>query len=163
MSMYPIIGQIILWPGASLPNGWLPCDGRTLLISNYPILFQVLSNRFGGDGVSTFSLPDLRGRVPVGVGQGSGLTDRLLAATGGEERHVLTLPEMPEHQHSYWYTDAVSTIDVDIGADATVNGVSTSSWNTGAAGGGQPHNNMPPFLVMQFIIAARGGGVPVGV
>lgn len=94
-------GTILMWPTSSAPTGYLLCNGSAISRSTYAALFAVIGTTYGtGDGSTTFNLPDLRGRVPVGTGQGSGLTNRALAATGGEESHTLTTSEMPSHTHT---------------------------------------------------------------
>ena len=92
-------GAIILWPLNRIPLGWHLCDGSLLNINEYQLLYALLGKKYGGDGVTNFALPDLRGRVPIGSGQGPNLTPRVLAQTGGQGAHTLTLAEMPAHIH----------------------------------------------------------------
>lgn len=145
------IGSVIDWPGGTLPEGWLNCDGASLSAADYPDLFAALGYTWGGSG-DNFNLPDLRGRSVVGAGQGAGLTNRVLAATGGEETHQLTTPEIPSHIHSIAGLYLGPT-QAGTGANAWVyNGAQTK--NTLSTGGGGAHNNMPPFAVVNKIILA---------
>lgn len=142
------VGTVTMFGGASAPSGWLRCDGSTVSRSTYGALFAVLGTTYGpGDGATTFALPDLRGRAPIGAGQGSGLTNRTLGANLGEETHVLTEAEMPSHNHTYdtkHYTGPSPSIG---GGEAGFGPVNTSS-----TGGNAPHNTMQPSLAVTFII-----------
>lgn len=145
------VGTITPYGGAEAPAGWLLCNGQAVSRTNYAALFAVVGATFGpGDNVTTFNLPDLRGRMPIGAGQGAGLTDRVRGAKGGEERHLQTINEMPAHHHA-------------IGAQATYKGITESGGayfpaapgaNTTDVGGGQPFNVMNPFQVVNYIIKA---------
>ncbi len=95
----PFLGEIEIFGFNFAPRGWAQCNGQLLPINQYQALFSLLGTSFGGDGVRTFALPDLRGRVAVGQGQGNGLTQRPLGATGGEETHTLSTAEVPAHNH----------------------------------------------------------------
>ena len=95
----PLIGEIRLFAGNFAPRGWALCDGQLLAINQRQALFSILGTMYGGDGRTTFGLPDLRGRVPVHAGEGPGLTKRSLGQKGGAETHVLTVHEMPSHAH----------------------------------------------------------------
>lgn len=149
-------GTIITYAGkpASLPAGWLPCEGQLVDVKKYKDLFAALGTLYGGDGTSKFALPDLRGRVVVGAGQGASLSGRPVGQTGGEESHTLTVGEIPSHSH-------VQTIDDPNGPQGGPNqsGVGGNGNNPGIpvgstrpAGGGGAHNTMPPFLVLTFLI-----------
>lgn len=98
-SQQPYIGEIRLFAGNFAPSGWFFCDGSLLPISEYDTLFYVIGTTYGGDGQSTFALPDLRGRVPIGMGQGTGLTNHVLGEIGGQETITLTTANMPQHNH----------------------------------------------------------------
>jgi microcystin-dependent protein len=161
------IGEIRIFPYATVPSGWLSCDGQSLAIGSYPDLFSVVGTRYGGDGVASFNLPDLRGRVPVGPGQGPGLTSRNLGESGGVEAETLALAEVPSHTHSFRAGSANGITDrpggsvfardpaamPEFGAVADAN---LASGAVASAGGGQPHNNMQPFLTVTYLIAYQG-------
>jgi microcystin-dependent protein len=142
-------GTVVAFVGTDVPDGWLPCDGSPVSRSLYPALFSAISTAWGsGDGSTTFNLPDLRGRGPIGAGQGAGLTNRTLAQIGGEEAHTLTVDQMPAHRHS-----VTSVVWEGPG------GWSGGGWasdplavDTTSVGGSQPHNTMQPFAVVNFII-----------
>lgn len=140
-------GAVVSFAGSSAPTGWLICNGAAISRSTYAALFAILGTTFGaGDGSTTFSLPDLRGRVPVGAGAGSGLTNRVLGATGGEENHTLTTDEMPAHTHPIGFIPLEGT------GGSTGTRAYPGSANTGSTGGDDPHNNMQPFIVLNTII-----------
>jgi microcystin-dependent protein len=163
----PYLGEIRIHAGSYAPSGWAFCDGQLLSTSTYSRLFQVLGTRFGGDGVSTFALPDLRGRAPIKPGQGVGLTNRQLGDTLGVETVTLSLSQMASHTHAVRAnsgngstdtpTDAMlarnpsavpqfgPTADVNLAANAIT-----------ASGGDGSHNNMQPYLVLSYIIAIQG-------
>ena len=143
-------GAILQFAGSSAPANWLLCDGALVSRTTYATLFGVVGTTYGaGDGSTTFKLPDLRGRVPIGAGQGSGLTSRVIAATGGAETHTLTENEMPSHTHT-----------ISMGSNTGFNnqfafpGINTilGTDETNPTGGDAPHNNMQPFLVVNHII-----------
>ncbi len=140
------VGCSVEWnTTAAAPTGWFKEDGSAVSRVTYVDLFNVIGTQFGiGDGVNTFNLPDSRGRGTIGDGTGSGLTPRVVAATGGEESHVLTVPEIPAHTHSYNNLGATHS--------STGFGNSGGAATTGSTGGGGAHNNMQPFLVKGKII-----------
>jgi microcystin-dependent protein len=132
------------------------CDGAELLAAEYADLFTAIGTTYGvGQAAGSFKLPDLRGRAPIGAGQGDGLTDRVIGAAGGEETHQLTIDEMPYHEHA-WENSFYSLVRVSgsggegigSGSEDYSNLRSTGSFQ----GGDQPHNNMQPFLVVNYII-----------
>lgn len=145
------IGSIKLWGSASIPTGWLALDGASLLRATYSTLFGVLGTTWGSADGTHFTLPDLRGRAPIGVGTGSGLSARALAATGGEETHLLTTPEMPAHTHANTFAGHSTTGGSTGYSEAAP---TTPSLNTGSTGGGGAHNNMQPFAAINFIVRA---------
>lgn len=152
------VGRITMHGGGAAPSGWLVCDGSAVSRSTYAGLFSVLGTTWGaGDGTTTFNLPDLRGRTPIGAGQGSGLTNRTLGQAGGEEAHSLTVNELPSHTHEFfssWGDTGYQVISPasDLGRRKPHPDDNTTQYPTEATGGGQTHNNMPPFAVVQFII-----------
>ena len=97
--MEPFIGQLMLFGGNFAPRGWAMCDGQLLPIAQYSALFSILGTTYGGDGRTTFALPDLRGRVPMGFGHGPGLSAHGLGSKGGEENVTLTTSQIPSHSH----------------------------------------------------------------
>ncbi len=162
----PYIGQIQTFGFNFAPRGWALCNGQFLPISSNSALFSLLGTIYGGDGRTTFGLPDLRGRFPMHFGDGPSTVNRPIGQTGGAETHTLSASEMPSHSHSVSVTPDVGNQASPVGAiQATANdGESNYSTNTanavasnpGNAGGGLAHNNMPPFLVINFSIALVG-------
>jgi microcystin-dependent protein len=149
-------GTILPYSGVSAPYGYLFCDGSAIPRSAYGVLFGVISTRYGaGDGSTTFNVPDLRGRMPIGSQSGT----FSLGAVGGEINHTLSVAELPAHTHGSRYDqrtpNMVDTIcsGSEIGG-APVPGDIYSEWDfpTTSTGGNQPHNNMPPYLTINFII-----------
>jgi microcystin-dependent protein len=162
----PFIGQITLFAGNFAPRGWAFCDGQELSIAQNTALFSILGTTYGGNGQTTFRLPDLRGRVPVHEGQGPGLTNRSLGETGGGEQMQLEVSHMPAHVHPIraTTTTATSTIPTNrvLAAPPGTNIYGTNA-NTPMAGGmsrpvggGQHHNNMQPWQCINYIIALEG-------
>jgi len=142
-------GVIMAFAGTSEPSGWLICDGRGVSRSTYADLFNVIGTTYGtGDGSTTFNLPNLAGRVPLGRDSGDSDFDSM-GETGGEKKHTLTTDEMPSHNH---------VVDVRFGGDETGSGTlqgaatTTSSLTTKNTGGGNPHNSLQPYIVLNFII-----------
>jgi microcystin-dependent protein len=164
----PYIGEIRMFAGNFAPLGWAFCDGTLLAISQNEALFNLIGTTYGGDGESTFALPDLRGRIPVHAGQGPGLTQRIFAESGGAETVTLTPNQMPSHSHSLLATanPAMSSSTafgslLAVTADTPIYGapVPAGQMNNAAvqpAGGTQPHDNMAPSLCVSFIIALEG-------
>lgn len=162
-------GAILQFAGSSAPANWLLCDGSLVSRTTYANLFAAISTTYGaGDGSTTFKLPDLRGRVPVGAGQGSGLTNRTLASTSGAETHTLSTSEIPSHSHTgKVYLNAHGTVSAisDSTLGTTINHENnghtvntTTSYDLSGVtrgnntGGGGSHNNMQPYLVVNHII-----------
>jgi microcystin-dependent protein len=142
-------GAILQFAGSSAPANWLLCDGSLVSRTTYATLFGVVGTNYGaGDGSTTFKLPDMRGRVPIGAGQGSSLTNRVIAATGGAETHTLLESEMPSHTHDLPLQSVGPAGGGFLsGYPSTGSGIVSSS-----KGGDAPHNNMQPFLVVNHII-----------
>ena len=163
----PFVAEIRLVGFNFPPKGWATCDGQLLPISQNTALFSLLGTNFGGDGKSTFGLPNLDGSFPVGQGQGQGLTDRFIGESGGAEAVTLIDSEIPFHQHMIQALDAVGDNPVPIG-NTLARYPGAYQQNTSAnlnpmalqqlapAGGSQPHNNMQPYLTMLYIIAMQG-------
>lgn len=139
--------------GPVVPTGWLTCDGAAVSRASFSGLFAAIGTTWGvGDGTTTFNLPDLRGRVPIGAGVGTGLSSRTLAALLGEETHALTVAETPAHTHTPLAGGAFVTNPGFGGfgliAGAVINPTDTLSFS----GGNAAHNNMPPSAVIQWVI-----------
>lgn len=163
----PFLGELALFGFNFAPVGWAQCNGQLLTISSNSALFALLGTTYGGNGVNTFALPDLRGRVPLGMGQGSGLTSRTLGETGGAESRALGVSEMPSHTHGVYVSNALGTADSPEGAFPARNPAGIPSFGaTGTvlggagqiawSGGGLPHGNVPPYQVLNWCIATQG-------
>jgi microcystin-dependent protein len=142
------VATMVDFAASSPPTGWLLCDGAAISRTTYASLFAVIGVAHGvGDGSTTFNVPDMRGRASIGTGTGAGLTTRALGDSGGEETHVLTIPEMPAHTH------ALNPITTDSGGAITVAEDSgTGAGETATTGGGAAHNTMMPFRAVTKII-----------
>ena len=167
----PFLAEIRIFTGGFAPKGWALCDGQLMSISQNTALFSLLGTTYGGNGTSNFALPNLQGCAPMQAGQGPGLSLRDLGETAGEQTVTLLQTEMPAHSHT-----AVAAPGTGISASPTANAwasglktgpalyqpsdntnnVQMSPFGTSIAGGSQPHNNMPPFLGLTFIIALQG-------
>lgn len=172
----PFVAEIRMFAGNFAPKGWATCDGQLLPISQNTALFSLLGTFYGGDGKSTFALPNLAGSSPIGVGQGPGLTDRFLGEVGGTQSVTLLTSEMPFHNHNWGGSFNVGDVpkgqnDVVITQASsgqpyqTVSNANLTNLNPQAlsiAGNNQPHNNMMPFLAVFFIIAMQGIFPPRG-
>jgi microcystin-dependent protein len=161
------VGDIVAVPYNFAPLGWALCNGQILPISQNTALFSLLGTQFGGDGKSTFALPDLRGRIAIGQGQGPGLQPYFVGEQGGEETHTLTVAEMAAHTHTAFADSAAGTsgrpgllLPARNAAGIPIYGpgptVGMSPAMVGISGGGQPHENRPPYLGMNYIIALQG-------
>jgi len=158
----PYVGEIRMFAGNFAPAGWMFCEGQLLPISENEILFQLIGTTYGGDGQSTFALPDLRGRIPLH--QGSGF---ILAETGGAEQITLTVSQIPSHTHAF-LAAATAGDQVSPGGLLSANSFNVTPYindvangNMSAAaispvGGSQPHNNFQPYLCVDFIISLFG-------
>jgi microcystin-dependent protein len=163
----PLLGQISMFAGNFAPRGWALCDGRLLLISQYTQLYSVLGTTYGGDGRTTFALPDLRGRAPIHEGQGPGLSDKRLGQRGGAEQVILQVSNLPSHTHSLNASTATGTSNVPTGnvhADtsvfdkeyATTANTAMSGTAIGNTGGNIPVSIVQPYLTITYIIALQG-------
>jgi microcystin-dependent protein len=150
------IGEIRMFAGNFAPREWAFCDGRLMPISQYQALYSILGTTYGGDGRTDFALPDLRGRVPLHPGSGPGLTERRLGEEGGSEQVTLSEAEIPGHSHGVTAAGDGQTVRSlsYFGTQTEVPQQTTGV--TDPTGGGQPHDNMPPFQAVNFIIAIQG-------
>jgi microcystin-dependent protein len=160
----PYVGEIRMFAGNFAPAGWMFCEGQLLPISENETLFQLIGTTYGGDGESTFALPDLRGRIPIHQGN-----SYILAETGGAEEVTLTVNQIPAHSHA-----ALGSANTGTGTQPANNvlsnlvGASSAGYGTdspqtnmspqsiGPVGGSQPHNNFQPYLCVDFIISLFG-------
>ncbi|SFT87514.1 Microcystin-dependent protein [Lishizhenia tianjinensis] len=179
--MEPFIGQIIMFGGNFAPRGWAFCDGQILPIATNQVLYSILGNEFGGDGRTTFALPDLRGRAPIGPRTGPGLSTYCIGEKGGVEDVTLNIQQMPSHSHMAQTTadlNGQSTPgDEDVLSPEVVlasgSGTSSEIYSSSPAntkmgnsisatttlansGGSQSHENMQPYLAVNYIIAIDG-------
>ena len=170
--MEPLIGTIIMFAGNFAPRGWAFCHGQLLAIAQNTALFSILGTTYGGNGQTTFALPDLRGRVPMQQGQGPGLSPRSLGEQGGVETVTLLQTQMPAHNHVVnasggdgSATSPQGNFNATTYDPNTLNPLnsygnsSNTTMNTstiGITGGSQPHSNIQPFTCINFIIALEG-------
>lgn len=168
--MDPFIGQLLLVCFNYAPQGWMFCDGSLLPIAQYQALFSLLGTTYGGNGTTTFALPDLRGRVPVGAklsGGATPLTAYQMGETGGSEAVTLTTPEIPAHNHMVITNDSSESLNVSsnhyLGGGSRTTIYADQPGSTmlapnaiSVAGGSQPHDNMQPYLGLNWIIAVNG-------
>ncbi|MCU0296141.1 MAG: tail fiber protein [Candidatus Nanopelagicales bacterium] len=159
----PYVGEIRMFAGNFAPDGWQFCEGQLLPISENETLFQLIGTTYGGDGQSTFALPDLRGRIPIHQGNGF-----VLAETGGAETVTLTNSQVPPHTHALRANSAAATSAA--GPTGVLAATTTPIYGTGVTpdrpmaanaipdfvGGSQPHENMAPYLAVSFIISLFG-------
>jgi microcystin-dependent protein len=169
------IGQVMLFAGNFVPVGYVACDGQTLSIDDFQILYSLLGTHYGGDGSTTFCVPDLRGRIPIGAGQGAALTPRILGETGGEAAVTLAVANLPSHSHTLFGINSTATravpgqstmfgngIDGDIMpyndvmlAMGMIGSFSDKSI-TLSDGPGTAHENRMPGVGLQYIMAVDG-------
>jgi microcystin-dependent protein len=162
--MDPIMGTIILFAGNFAPKGWLFCDGSILSIAQNTALFSILGTTYGGNGTTTFALPDLRGRVPMQQGAGPGLLPRTLGETVGTETVTLLQTNLPAHTHTLLVSSNSANDDIPEGQalasgqfyDPAAPSVPLHPATVGVTGGSQPINNMQPSLALNYIIATEG-------
>jgi len=157
----PYVGEIRIFAGNFAPAGWMFCEGQLLPISENETLFQLIGTTYGGDGQSTFALPDLRGRLPLHQGGGF-----ILAETGGVETVTLTVSQIPAHGHPFLASSSASDSTNPQGAllgtpvasifNAGTNPVQMNAQAITPTGGSQPHNNFQPYLCLDFIISLFG-------
>jgi microcystin-dependent protein len=171
MAQEGFIGEIRMFAGNFAPRNWALCDGQLLPISSNTALFSILGTTYGGDGRTTFALPDLRGRAPIHAGQGPGLSPRYLGQRGGAETVVLTSNQMPSHNHmaqinadstvatsdrpqnTFPARNAAATPQYGENVNSTLN---ITAISVGNAGGGQAHPNMQPYVTINYIICLVG-------
>jgi microcystin-dependent protein len=158
----PYVGEIRMFAGNFAPAGWMFCEGQLLPISENETLFQLIGTTYGGDGESTFALPDLRGRLPMHFGN-----EFILAETGGAEEITLTVNQMAAHTHPFLVSTASATqsaplnslpgnsISIDLFLEDTAT-LALSPSSIGSVGGSQPHTNFQPYLCVDFIISLFG-------
>lgn len=161
MPAEPFLGEISLFAGNFAPRGYALCQGQLLPIAQNTALFSILGTTYGGNGQTTFALPDLRGRAPIGQGQGPGLSSITLGQVGGEENHPLTVNELAPHSHPIGATNGAAASSrpagrVDAGGGAYADTADAQKQVDPPVGGGQPHNNMPPYLGLNYCIALEG-------
>lgn len=158
----PYVGEIRMFAGNFAPAGWMLCEGQLLPISEYETLFQLIGTTYGGDGQSTFALPDLRGRLPLHQGNGF-----VLAETGGVEEVTLTVSQIPSHSHPFLASTSISNqsspanavVAQSSSADLYIEDTPTTNLAANSispTGGSQPHTNFQPYLCVNFIISLFG-------
>ena len=165
----PFVAEIRIFPFNFAPKGWAFCDGQLMPLSQNTALFALLGTTYGGDGKSTFALPDLQGNSAMHPGQGQGLSQRFLGEMGGSETVTLLESEMPAHQHTANALGVVSTTAAPSTQTALARSVNGSAYAAGGgalqqlafealppAGGSLPHNNLQPYLTLNYCIALQG-------
>ncbi|HEX9046133.1 MAG TPA: tail fiber protein [Verrucomicrobiae bacterium] len=166
------VGEIRVVPFNFAPSGWAFCNGQLIPISQNTALFSLLGTTYGGNGVSNFALPNFQGSAPICVGQGNGLSPYSLGQTGGEAQVTLLTSHLPSHSHAAagnpgngdwntptnnaWAQPHLGKTPINLYSDTPGAGLAMNALALALAGGGQPHNNMPPFLTLNFIIALTG-------
>ena len=169
----PFLAEIRIFPFNFPPIGWAFCDGQLLPIAQNTALFNLLHTTYGGDGVTTFGLPNLQGSVPMHPGQGPGLSQHDLGERGGTDAVALSEAQMPAHTHALFAAPNAALVKLP-GANVAMarsrnasayqdtpgNLVTMNPAAIGVAGGGLPHNNMQPYLTLRFCIALQGVNPP---
>ena len=165
--MDPFVAEIRIFPFNFAPKGWAFCDGQLLPLSQNTALFSLLGTTYGGDGKSNFALPNFQGNAPMHPGQGPGLSLHDLGETSGSETVTLLESEIPSHSHA-WMASKGDGNDTNVNGELFAKGIGIGMYATpGAltqldpnmltpAGGDQPHNNMQPYLTLNFCIALQG-------
>ena len=162
----PFVGEIRMFGGNFAPAGWAFCNGAVMAIDQNDTLFNLIGTTYGGDGQSTFALPDLQGRVPIHMGQGAGLSSYTIGEQGGTETVTLTTNQIPSHGHlamgqsangnqpapggGVWASSSLNQY-ANVAADTNMNAA-----NIGMDGGSQPHENIMPYLCVSFILSLFG-------
>lgn len=173
--MDPFLGEIRMVGWNFAPNGWALCNGQLIAISQNPALFSLLGTYYGGDGIQTFALPNLQGRVPIHQGNGIGLSPYVIGSNGGNENVTLLSTQIPAHNHLMGVSNLPGSVanptnailaqgNSGTGREAVAvsDYVSTAATGTltptaiSITGGSQPHNNIQPYLCINFIIALQG-------
>jgi microcystin-dependent protein len=165
--MYSYIGQLKMFAGNFAPEGWMLCQGQLLSIAEYDTLFNLIGTTYGGDGQETFALPDLRSRTPIHMGQGPGLSNYVIGQTVGSEQVTLTQQQIPAHSHPFIGATSPSNSPNPgnniIGQASQINmffgdtpSVPMKPTSLTPVGGSQPHENMMPYLVLNYIISLYG-------
>jgi len=164
----PFVGEIRMFAGNFAPRGWALCDGQLLTVAQNDALFSLFGTIYGGDGRTTFALPDLRGRIPIHAGSGPGLTIRNLGAKGGAEEVTMATSQLPSHDHGSLHGSSSigttsspagnllarsTTFDVYVNEEPVVGLAPAAIANSG---GGQSHSNLQPYLCVNFIVALVG-------
>ena len=162
----PFLGQISIVGFNFAPRGWALCNGQLISIAQNTALFALLGTTYGGNGQTTYALPDLRGRAPMAFGNGAGLTPRSLGEPSGQEMVTLLATNLPQHAHALnansARADRANAAGATFGVAADPTYATTAPTSTLApnavtqAGGSQPHNNMQPYLALNMIIALQG-------
>ncbi len=171
------IGSILMVGFNFAPQGWALCNGQLMPIQQYAALFSLLGTSFGGDGIRTFGLPDLQGRVPIHMGNGAGLSPYVIGQNGGTENVTLLANQMPQHLHAVatpcstsngttnnpanaypamGIADSRPVVNAPTYASAATTGQTMAPVNSALAGGNLPHANIQPYLTVNFIIALQG-------
>ena len=164
----PFVGEIRMFAGNFAPNGWMFCEGQTLAISENEVLFQLIGTTYGGDGEETFNLPNLASRIPIHHGTGPGGTTFQLGEMAGVESVTLTTQQIPAHTHAMLASTVTGT-EIQPAGEVLASGSSVSVYKpdvtptqamaaqaVSPVGGSQPHDNMHPFLCINFIISLFG-------
>jgi len=165
----PFVGEIRLFGFSRVPNGWLPCDGSLQSISEFDVLFTLIGTTYGGDGQTTFAVPDLRGQLPLHNGTGQGLTTRVIGESGGSENVTLLTGQLAAHTHTLSATTVTATSmtpgselgaitgDTMYATDLTgATALTMAPASITASGNTQPHDNLMPTLTVQYCVAWAG-------
>jgi microcystin-dependent protein len=172
----PFVAEIRCFGFDFAPRGWALCNGQILPISQNTAVFSLLGTQFGGNGTSNFALPNLQGNVPIGQGQGPGLSVRVMGETAGEQTVTLLLVELPAHSHQFFGTSSAANVKRPVAGSAYAQSTTSGSVSPGDAfyaadsnsltainpntvqsmGQSLPHNNLQPFVTMNWCIALQG-------